>query len=691
MTGSYNRPVPKDLAALLVEEGVVSAEVMARALARQDEAGGALDTALLELGAVAEDALAVALAGAADVPPAPPAAFAAADARARRVFPARVADRHGLAPFALEARELSVVSVFPVDSSLLDEIGFMLSLNLSAFVAPEWRVRLLVHQLYGTPLAPRFAALARAAGELPAEEPAAAPEATTPAGGEGASPRDPAAQDAAAASGFGEEDAGPLEPLAAALAQALEEVDPALLTDETAPSGEEGAPEAPPLGAPEEAPGPPDRSAPPRWSLEDARAALAAARTRDEVVLAALRYARDFFPFAAMFAVTRDAVAGHDALGLEPEARELARSVAIYADDPGIFRTVIETRSPYLGPFSPEPAGNAAILGGLDRGKPRTALVAPVLLRDRPVCVLYADNGDAPVSARRLGDLLLLNSMLGGAFERIIRERKRRRAAPARRGTPAPAPPAAPVPAPFDPWSAEEPPRAAPSPAPIAPPADPWTATEPARAAPPVAAATPAPVADAFDALEVEIDDTVVAETTPPAVLADRALDADLALAAAACAALAARRRDPGVREASERLRRALLSGIEARALRAARALGALRDAEAIPLLVQVLETSAPEPARAAADALAAITLQRLGTDARRWLGWWKENRGRGRAEWLFSGLTSTDRETRVAAAVELSSAAPAPVAYSADLPSEEREQAARAWAGWWTRSGHVL
>jgi hypothetical protein len=173
--------------------------------------------------------------------------------------------------------------------------------------------------------------------------------------------------------------------------------------------------------------------------------------------------------------------------------------------------------------------------------------------------------------------------------------------------------------------------------------------------------------------------------------LADRALDADPAVAGAACAALANRRRDPAVRQATEKLRRALLSGISGRATRAARAIGELRDVEAIPLLIQVLETSEPETARAAADALAAITLQRLGPDARRWLGWWKENRGRGRAEWLFSGLTAADRETRVAASVELSVAAPPPVPYSADMPAAEREKAARAWAGWWARSGHVL
>jgi HEAT repeat protein len=230
---------------------------------------------------------------------------------------------------------------------------------------------------------------------------------------------------------------------------------------------------------------------------------------------------------------------------------------------------------------------------------------------------------------------------------------------PARRPEPAAA--AAPEPPP-------EPQRAA-----AAPPAGPKA---PAR---PVAPArTPPPVATPPDPASL-------------AGLADRALEADPEAAAAAVAALGNRRRDPAIRQAAEKLRRALLSGLSARASRAARALGALRDADGIPLLIQVLETSEPDTARAAADALAAITLQRLGPDPRRWLAWWKENRGHGRAEWLFSGLTSPDRDVRVAAAVELSHAAPPPVAYTADMPAVEREKAARAWAGWWARSGHVL
>jgi HEAT repeat protein len=185
----------------------------------------------------------------------------------------------------------------------------------------------------------------------------------------------------------------------------------------------------------------------------------------------------------------------------------------------------------------------------------------------------------------------------------------------------------------------------------------------------------------------------VLAEAGDPAAfapLADRALDADPRVAAAAAAALARNRRHPGMRSVPERLRRALLSGVASRAAGAARALGALRDVEAVPLLVQALETGGPA-AEAAADALTRITLQRLGVDARRWLTWWKENRGHGRAEWLLSGLTSPDRDVRLAAAAELAAAAPPPVDYSADAPPEDRESAARAWAGWWARSGQVL
>jgi hypothetical protein len=945
--------VPTDLAGLLVEEGIVAADAMDRALVRQRVAGGALDSALLELGCVREEVLADALSRASGLPAAPAGALEVADARARRVFPSRVAERHGLAPFALDERELSLVAVHPVDLALLDEISFMLSLHLNAHVAPEWRVRALIHRLYGTPLPSRLAALASASGARAAAAPpadaadalaAAVAPGSEPAGpdeptelmelvgrdepadevelvgrGEPADEVEPAGQDestdavlltgqdgsdektelvalagpdarteqlplgaaprtgpsngaagtsrdarslpwASGAPGDGApgwtveglpEVAPAGEPIGEALARALEaELFPAEGAGSAARAEHEADPETvdaphaaeadvePGLaGAPAEDPG-----TPPGWTLDEARLALEAARDRDEAVRVALRYARDFFEFAALFAVARDAVAGHDALGPDGEdARELCRTVALYASEPGLFQQALETRALHLGPMPRDTAGNTEVLDGLGRGDPRAVLVYPVFVRDRPVCILYADNGAAPVSFDRVSELLRLLGGLGRAFERLIHDRKRRDAgddpagpgaaelppsgrepagasAPARsppsrgaRGdrvspapagrdlapawTPAPleAPPAETLRSLAEPFvAAVEPPfrpRPAPelAPPPPAPPRepDPWQAFEPGAAlrelevevdldpdawpelnepaprfdpeaevtallaTPPGSAARGEAVARLVahpaeslpvlwarlpGPLEVEADDAApdalgplpaaLSALGPAAVpammdvlrdpdpgrrrvavavlgasgdaaafpaLADRALDPDPRVAGAAVAALAAHRQEPGMRPIPERLRRALLSGVSARAAAAARALGALRDADAVPLLVQVLESSEREPASAAAEALTRITLQRHGVDPRRWLGWWRENRGRGRAEWLLSGLTHAEREVRVEAAAELSRAAPAPVAYSADAPPPERERAARAWAGWFARSGHFI
>ncbi len=406
------------------------------------------------------------------------------------MFPSRVAERHGLAPFALDGRELALVATYPVDLGLLDEISFMLSLHLTAHVGPEWRVRALIHRLYGGTLDPRFAALAARSGGLPGlqgtpfDQPEVAP------GEPEASGEDARAEQAAAPEeseppppppvvGFIRDASEPLEPLAAALAQALESEDFPWL-DEEARDLDAPAAEAGPAAGPTAAEPIIDRSAPPRWTLEQARAALAAAPTRDELVVVALRYARDFFEFAALFAVTRDAVAGHDALGLEESARDMCRGTAIYTSDPGIFRTVIETRAPYLGPVAGELSGNEAILSGLGRGVPRTVLVCPIVLRDRTACVLYADNGEAPVSARRLGDLLLFVAAVGPAFERLIRERKQRRQE--RSGSPTPGPSRPPSPPAGEPPEPPAPPAGEP-PRPAQPPrTEPPTPPRPERA-----------------------------------------------------------------------------------------------------------------------------------------------------------------------------------------------------------------
>ncbi len=715
-------------AELLVNDGAVTAADLERALALQREAGGALDTALLELGLVPEERIAELLSVASGLPIPPAEAWSGADVRSRRVFPSKVAERHGLVPFALDGRELSLVAAYPADAALLDELGFMLSLHLESHVAPEWRVRELVSRVYGSALSERFARLAerlRAKPPAPPAEPQR--EASAP----------PLAAVAPEPRGFSRDASEPTEPLVAALAQVVESAELSALLQPPPPAVAEM-----------------DRGKPPRWRLEEAQAALAAAGGRDDVVLVALRYARDFFEYAALFAVTYDAVAGHDALAAVDEgARDQCRMVAVSLSEPALFRAVLEARAPYLGP-PPRDAGTDAVLLSLRRESPRTVLLYPVILRGHVVCILYADNGEAPVSPRRLGDLLILFARMGATFERILRERKRERAAtslPER-----------------EPWQAREPARVevqvpdelevdlgdyevAPAAEAFAMPRafDPAMAVldleksargssergrliallvqHAAESAPYVCARFPGPLEARSEALAeatpIYEQGPILAAlaalgmvATPYLVplltdadperrrravrllghladpisfgaLADRVFDPDPRVAAAARNELGSLRRQPDFRPLAEKLRRALASPMVERAASAAQALGALRDVEAIPVLVERLEAEGAV-AEAAAEALWRITLQRLGASPRRWASWWKAHQTTPRAGWLFAALTGESREARQAAAEDLRAAGPPPVPYSADAPPAERESAAQAWAAWWKKEG---
>jgi len=681
--------VSEPLLARLVADGALSRGDAERVVARQDQAGGSTDTALLELGLVPRSRLTEMLARVTGLPAPPESAFASPDPRARRVFPAKVAERHGIAPFALDGRDLSVVTTYPPDVGLLDEIGFLLSLHLRAHVAPEWRVRSLVQKLYGTPLPERLAALSSAPDREPAPEPR-----------------------------------------------------PAEVVSAPVPA--------------------------PRWTPAQARAALLAAPDRDEAIRVVLRYARDFFSFAAAFSVRREVLAGHDAVGPDPGAREACRRLTVSLKDAGLFDAPLATRAPYLGPPPPDPV-TASVLSGMGRVGPHTLLVAPIYVAERPVCVLYADNDDAPVASSRLGDLFVLMGALGAALERQIRNQKagaqERKAAPLP-AAPAPAAEVAPA---DETWKVSEPARMEVDPLPfsmdldigeyeVAPAAaalssgraeDLGSLVEALAASsrgsadreelvarlveggPEAAAALVArlpgpieargeaasraeergpifvgvvamgrgaekPLLDALEDADPErrlAAVALLARLGDPATLsrlAARVHDEDARVAAEAREALASARGTPALAPLVADLRRALASGRPARSIPASLALGRLGDADSVPQLIHLLDQGG-DLARACSDALSRITLQRLGADPARWIAWWREWRAAPRSSWMLQALVSPDRELRQLASDELRRAGDPPVPYQVDAPESELRRAAGAWAEWWREEGLAL
>jgi len=691
----------------LVADGAITREDAERVAARLARGGGAVDSVLLELRLVPASRLPEILARVSGLPAPPETAFTAPDPRARRVFPARVAERHSIAPFALDGRELSVVTTYPPDTGLIEELGFLLSLHLRAHVAPEWRVRALVQQLYGTPVPERLAALGGTTGE-------------------------------------GE--AGDL-PEAEVLPEAH---DPAAIRA-------------------------------PDWTPVQARAAMDAATDPDEAIRVALRAARDHFTYAAAFSVRRDTLAGHDALGLDPRAREACRRVTVDLRDPGLFGSPLETRAPYLGPPPADPV-TASILAGLGRVGPRTVLVAPVWIADRAACVIYADNDDEPVASDPLADLFPLLGALGESLARMIRERKAGGAPQERipappRPPPAPPPPpprpvaASPRPAAGEEWSVVEPARADPEPLRFAVDVDlgeyeviaagealasgraedipslvealaasrrgsddrkdliaRLVAGGPEAAAALVARlpgpaesgqslAEPVPVEEwgpvfagvvavgraAEKPLLATLEDDeperrraaiallsrLGGQGSFPAIAA-RVQDEDERVAAEAALALATARGSPALLPTIAEIRRALASGRPVKAARAARALARLGDADSVPVLIQLLDAGG-DLAWAASEALTAITLQRLGQDSIRWIAWWREWRAAPRSSWLFQALGSPEPDLRRRAAAELRRAGAPPEPYDPDGPEPERQRAAKVWADWWREEGLAL
>ena len=172
--------------------------------------------------------------------------------------------------------------------------------------------------------------------------------------------------------------------------------------------------------------------------------------------------------------------------------------------------------------------------------------------------------------------------------------------------------------------------------------------------------------------------------------LAARVHDEDPRVAAEARESLAAARGTPALPPLVADLRRALASGRPAKAIPAARALGRLGDADSVPELIHLLDHGG-ELADASSDALARITLQRLGSDPVRWIAWWREWRAAPRSSWLLQALVSPDLDLRQLAAQELRRAGEPPVPYQADAPEPDRRRAAGAWAEWWREEGLAL
>lgn len=185
-----------------------------------------------------------------------------------------------------------------------------------------------------------------------------------------------------------------------------------------------------------------------------------------------------------------------------------------------------------------------------------------------------------------------------------------------------------------------------------------------------LAVPAPAPAAVA----RIESGSTAVKVT---ASVANDSVDVDISVEdIAAPAAATVPRAEPD----REGLHRQVADADPATAVSAMRALAGLRDASAVPLLIDRVAARPPEVSAAAQLALAAITRQDFGASRRKWRAWWRRQAGQTRLDWLFQALAHQRPELRLAAEEEVRALTDVYAGYHFDLDERDREMARQRW-----------
>jgi len=716
----------------LVTRGLLSQERADDALRSQALVGGAMDTLLLEMGALREQDLVTALGEVSGLQPIYLADYVPNPAMAS-ALPREEADRLNLAPLSVEEGMLHVAVAHPVPMRGLELLVRKLGRSVAPWVSTDVRVRAWRAQIYGTALAARDTALLGTLG--PTLEERLATEMAEQAARSVVDEPLPLVKARSSA----EAPAPALPPEGAA-------TDPAGSLLEALEAGVAAAEPELPTWQPEP---PRPRQHRPRetatesttggegvvdWTLSEARTALrAVAGDREGLKDVVLRYARRTLDFVAAFAVVRGAAMGWDAQGEGADGISIPQ-VSFPLDVPSVFRTATLAHSCYAGPV-PGDALTRQVLASLGRA-PRSVFVFPVEVRGRLVAVVYGDRGERAISQRRLSDLILFCQDLGQAFAELIVLRKQRRFsdedAPGERpvaltfdGAPRPTPETletldrAPPPAALGDLGpvlerlvgsdatarataiselTRAPDAAARALAAQFPGPSAWSRV-PVQELPAPDELGPVPAGLArlgaagaralvrfLDAPEPEVRYVALltAGSLPHAELVPGVLrglfDPEPDVSSAARAAATALRRLPRFQQALPDLRQELVAKEPERRVLAARALGMLHDRPSIEGLIGLTASDDALSAQAAAEALIEITRASFGTSTHAWMAWWAENRGRRRVQWLLAALRNPEAWLRAVAVEELASALGDTLDYAADAPERDRLQAISRW-----------
>jgi hypothetical protein len=474
------------LGEVLLAIGAISAGALNRALMMQRSTGGRLGTILLEQGIVTEETLARALAKVTGRNAVRWDRVKEASKETIALLPARVATRLFAVPFESEGRLLRVAMRDPGDLAAEDEIAQVTGRRVEPWSITEVRLMEALERFYGERRSARYRVLAERLERGIRPQPAApAPPPPPDIRGSG-KPADtqvtgkPTPPDLPArptpvpgfpqtsdiwrrmSTGMTDEieiatwrpaDFSPPTSPPAAGIEFLPDEDTAL----PAPSAQESArlsAGGPPAGvASSSAPAPaapaPDLPAPPKAdsalaaptaeeldraspakaaparpaTFEAARERIRSAENRDEVADAALSYIEPLFPLSALFIARKEDVIGWQ-IRSPNASRSAFKAIRIRFDAPSIFLNVRLSAAPYQGPL-PDLPSHAPVVEAFGR-RPDHCAIFPVLLRRRIVAFLFVEHTGAALARERVDELKNLASAIADGLAALIVQQRTR-------------------------------------------------------------------------------------------------------------------------------------------------------------------------------------------------------------------------------------------------------------------------
>ena len=457
--------MPSRLSSLLVRDGLVGVKRMEKAFQRQVIYGGSLDTILLEMNLIPEERLTQYLALASGLPPAERDEGQDISDEAIVTIPREIAEQYRAVPLAVTGETIRLLVCSPLEIERLEDLADQLDRALQPLITPEYRWHLVYSAAYGLDPPARFTTLARSLDV----------DATLPAIGRAKSVIvDPAAPVASVPGEITERTElaelttrvpAPIEePPTLPVLQAPDRDKRSTLlgfkaprpgtTDPGLPPSRPPAPRVKGDGMPAEivarpvvtfintpavdarprrpnvsalralrrpATAPIDtqgRDAP--LPVVAARELLAIADDRDSVFLTLLRAARLRARWAGLLTVQGGAAIGRVALaepGLDTAA---VNTVLIPLDAMSPWRAVVASKQPHIGPIVSGDPGIDAMAIRLGGTMPPSALLMPVVLRDRVVAIVVAHRVHSDLRLTDVTELLPLSNAASEALGRLI-------------------------------------------------------------------------------------------------------------------------------------------------------------------------------------------------------------------------------------------------------------------------------